>query len=549
MAPSSRSESCSLTTRLFPAGAQISQRLEYVEQGLAGARRRACGLLRQCNGWEPVLQVLRRAATERRPTLVYGDYDADGVISTLLLQRWLREMSIPGNVFLPNRFRHGYGLQEAAVRQAVAHGYQTLLVLDCGTANIDEVQIAREAGIDTAIIDHHEPKDRLPAAPLLNPHLEPMLPPSCTAGLVFQVLSALYEEGMGQPSPDESELAGIATLADVVPLVPDNWLLAHEALLTLPESPNFGLAELIKVSGLHGLTRLTAQQLNFQIIPRLNAPGRMRSPKLAYDLLASSDRDMAALAARQIDALNQERKLAVDQATRQALLQALEDPQAAGLALYAEEWSLGIIGVVAARVAEQLGKPTVVFTDSPQADGLLSGSARSAGGLDIVQGFAACGDSLVSYGGHAQAAGIKIRQGQLAEFRQAWAEAVAEMAPALSTACNTEPVLPAVQLHELTTQFEDDIWRLAPFGQGYTAPRCKLAGVSVARVSYMGRDKLHANLVITDGVRETRVAGFQMSHIVDQLRPGQVLNPVVEIEPDNWNNRLTLMLRLIETGI
>lgn len=501
-------------------------------------------MLETCAAWPAVRDVLLAAATDKSPTLVYGDYDADGVISTLLLQRWLRSRGVPGNVFLPSRFRHGYGLHDATVQQALAHGYRNLIVLDCGTANLDEIAQAVAGGLRVAIIDHHQPKPELPSAPLLNPHLEPALPPRCTAGLVYDVLSALYAAGAGEPNPDEVELVGLATLADVVPLEPRNWLLAHEALSLIPETPNLGLAELVKVSALHGLTRLTTQQLNFQLIPRINAVGRLRSPKLAYDMLSADSRELAAAAARQVDGLNQERKLVADQVTRQALLQALEHEQAPGLALYDPEWNIGVLGLVAARVAEQLGKASVVLTDAPAGDALLTGSARTVVGVDVVAALKDCGKCVYSFGGHAQAAGVKVRREQLEDFRHAWAEAVAQ-AMGVTLVEERAPSPPEVSLGELTAEFEQDIWRLAPFGPGYPAPRCALSGVSVSRIGYMGRDKLHVNLVVSDGVREARIAGFNLSHLVDQLPVGRRVLPAIEIEPDNWNNRLTIVLRLL----
>jgi len=521
----------------------LDERIALLEAGIAADRQRSAAVLSSCATWPAVRDVLLWVAAEKPPTLVYGDYDADGVISSFLLQRWLRSRGVPGNVFLPSRFRHGYGLSEATVKQALDHGYRALLVLDCGTANHAEVEMALAGGLQVAIIDHHEPKAALPAAPLLNPHLETALPPRCTAGLVYDVLSALYAAGTGEPYPDEVELAGLATLADVVPLQPRNWLLAHESLSLIPETPNLGLAELTKVSGLHGLTRLTSQQLNYQLIPRLNAVGRLRSPKLAYDLLAADSRETAANLARQVDGLNQERKLVADQVTRQALLQALEHEDEPALALYDPDWSIGVLGLVAARVAEQLGKATVVFTDAPVGEGLLSGSVRTVSGVDVVQALKQCGDTLQSYGGHAQAAGVKVQSERLDDFRRAWAAAVAQ---ASGVPLPAEPEAPPeVQLHELTAQFEEDIWRLAPFGPGYPAPRCVIGGVQVARVGYMGRDKLHVNLLISDGVREARLAGFNLSHLVERLHVGLPVSPSIEIDADNWNNRLTIVLRLL----
>jgi single-stranded-DNA-specific exonuclease len=535
-----------LATRLMASCADVGPRLALAAdpQALSGA---AChALLAQAGGWEPLAQFLRRLVAERRPTLVYGDYDADGVTSTFLMHRWLKARDVPGNYYLPSRFKYGYGLAPAVVEQAAQQGYSALLVLDCGTANAAEIARARQLGLAVAVIDHHQLKDELPAAPLLNPELDPALPPMCTAGLVYHVLAAL--DAALPPAAacgDEVELAGLATLADVVPLVPRNWLLAQQALARLPGTGNAGLLQLIKTSGLHGLDSITATQAGFQLAPRLNAPGRIRHPRQAYELLAAASAAEAATAGAEVERANEERKRQTDRVAQEALRQAAQAPAGTPLALYSAEWSLGVLGIAAARVAEQLGVPAVVFTDAPGDAQLLSGSARSQGGVDLVQALAACGDCVLSFGGHAQAAGVKLRRDSLAEFAAAWAAAALPASIAPEEAAAAPAALATAQLYELTAQLEDDIWRLAPFGAGYPPPQCRLEGLRIVRASYMGRDRLHANIVVGDGEREVRLAGFNMSHLVGRLRAGDPVAADVALEPDNWNNARTIMLRLL----
>jgi single-stranded-DNA-specific exonuclease len=530
-----------LALRLFGA-ADVNARLE-----LLGAReahpRAASGVLDACQGWPYVRQVLERAIAGPRPTLVYGDYDVDGSFAAFMLFRYLRSHSVPGNVFLPSRFKHGYGLDQTVIEQAVAQGYTTLLALDCGTANAAEIATAIAGGMDAAIIDHHSPKAEAPDAPLLNPHTDQALPPLCTAGLVYEVLLALSAGGGNALEGDELELAGLATIADIVPLEPHNWLLAHEALECLPQTSNPGLAELIKVSRLHGLDRLTSQQASFQLVPRLNAAGRMRSARLVLDLLGAPDAPSARQAALELDRLNELRKQEAEAVFRKAVLQGAEFTQEQALALYAPDWHAGVLGIVAARVAEQLGKPAIILCDAPGQPELLTGSARTTGGINLIDALQNTGSGAHSFGGHAQAAGVKVERRRLAAFRELWSAAVGTV-----NAGAPQPppeVFPDVALHELTSQFEHDMWRLAPFGPGYRAPRCILRNVKVARVNYMGRDKTHLSLVVSDGAREVRIAAFNQSHLFNRLREGTALSPLVEIDADNWNNANTITLRLL----
>lgn len=515
--------------------------------GLLDAReakpRAASGMLEQCNSWPPVCEVIARAIADRRPTLVYGDYDVDGSFAAFMLFRYLRSRSVPGNVFLPSRFKHGYGLDKTVIEQAVAQGYKTLIALDCGTANAAEIAAAIAGGMDAAVIDHHSPKAALPDVPLLNPHLADSLPPLCTAGLVYEMLLALSADNGSALEGDELELAGLATIADIVPLEPHNWLLAHEALECLPQTSNHGLAELIKISRLHGLARLTSQQAGFQLVPRLNAAGRMRTARLVLDLLGAPDPPSARQAALELDRLNELRKLEAESVFRKAVLQGAEFTQQRALALYAPDWHAGVLGIVAARVAEQLGKPAIILCDAPGQPDLLTGSARTAGGVSLIEALQNAGSGLYSFGGHAQAAGVKVQREHLADFRKQWSAAVS--AVDRSSPQPLPEVLPDVALHELTAQFEHDMWRLAPFGPGYRAPRCILRNVKVARVNYMGRDKTHLSLVVSDGSREVRIAAFNQSHLFNRLREGTPLAPQVEIDADNWNNANTISLRLL----
>jgi len=535
----------SLLRKLLPEAHDLEQRISSAKKG-PEALSSGPTLIRGTSAWEGVKAVIDRALDEKRPVLVYGDYDVDGVTSTYLLFRWLRSHGVPGNCFIPSRLQHGYGLDEKVIAQASEQGYKTLIALDCGTANLAELEMAVDAGLDCAVIDHHEPKDTLPPVPVLNHHLEDNLEEYCTAGLVYHVLKTLRDDHGDSDPGDELELVGLATIADVVPLSPGNWLLAHLGLKALPETLNPGLAELIKVSKLHGLTRVTGRQASFNLIPRLNAPGRMKSAALMLKLLQAADQSAGREAAYVLENLNTERKKLSEQTTRAALLQSAAFEGEAAVALYDKNWHPGILGIVAARVAETAGKPAVILTDAPGSEGQLTGSVRSANGHDVVKALAGCTGSTISFGGHSAAAGVKLEAGKLEEFRSEWSNAVkAQAGPGEEAGDSEHAGLVEVGLGELTQQFEDEVWQLEPFGNGFPPLRCILKGCRVDRLSYMGKDKTHLNLQVTDGTRQVRLVGFNQSHLYHRLSPGQPLEPIVEIEPDNWNNRYSIMLRLL----
>ncbi len=539
-----------LIERLFPPGARLAERLALAEQCAQPGRWAKLTPIPQATAWPAVREVLLDAVKGKRPTLVYGDYDVDGITATALLYRWLRGQGVPGNVFLPNRQLHGYGLDPRIIQQAIDHGYQTLIALDCGTADHEAVNLAHAAGLKVAIIDHHEPQGALPV-PLLNPHLESALPALCTAGLVAFCLAALQPDAPGSLVGDEPELAGLATLADIVPLEPLNWLLVHAGLAALPATINPGLRALIVYSGLDGLDALTPRQLQFSLIPRLNAAGRLRSPRIALDLLLAPGQAEARQAAQMLEQLNNERQEISKTAARQAVLAALDEPEAAGIAVYSPDWHIGVLGIVAAQVAGQLNKPAIILTDAPAGptggEHLLSGSVRSARGIDVVAALKECAGCLAGFGGHMNAAGVKVRRAALQEFKTAWSAAVAAQLeqPLITADIAVKPEPVSAQLTDLTEKLENDCWRLQPFGTGFEPAPLLFLGCQVERTSLMGRDKTHLALTVSDGLRTARLTGFSMSHLYQHLRPGQAIRPIVALDADNYQNKRTIMLKLL----
>jgi len=538
MAQDAPRDLAALTRRLLADAGDTAERLSPAAGDATGKRP---DFLRRSAGWQKVREVLLRAVQRREPVLVYGDYDVDGATAAFLLHRWLRAQGVPGNVFLPSRFRHGYGLDASVVTQAKEQAYRVLISVDCGTSNVEEIAQARAGGMEAAIIDHHTVREEVPDAPMLNPHLEESLPPLCTAALVYYALRELQDSATPAWFGDETELAGTAVIADVVPLVLENWWLAHQALSLLPETVNTGMAELVKASGLHGLTRLTGQQIAFQLVPRLNAAGRMQSARVMLDLFSAAELQTARLLARQLDQLNSSRKAEADGVFRSAMLQAMRQAERQAIVVYDPHWHVGVLGIVAARVAEQMGKPAAVLADDPAGTGLLAGSVRSAGHVNAVESLGEAGEALFSFGGHAQAAGVRLTRENLARFADEWAKAVGS-----ARAPEAAAELPSsVRLGELTAGFEDDVWRLAPFGAGFPVPCGVIEGCHVSRTKLIGRDRTHLALWVTDGEREVRLTGFNMSHLHSRLRIGQQVRPVVEIDTDNWNNHCGIVLRVV----
>jgi single-stranded-DNA-specific exonuclease len=394
-------------------------------------------------GIERAVDLLERALHERYRILIVGDFDADGATSSALMLRALQGLGA-GEVryLVPNRFEYGYGLTPEIV--AVAAGLQPDLIVtvDNGVSSLDGVAAARAQGIEVLVTDHHLPGAELPAADaIVNPNLEGDAFPSkhlAGVGVAFYLMIALRkrlrERGWfaqtARAEPNLAELldlVALGTVADVVPLDHNNRILVHQGLARIRArrcAP--GISALLQVAG-RGLGRVTAQDLGFVVGPRLNAAGRLDDMSLGIECLLTDNADAAGDMARQLDALNRERR-EIEADMKQQALRELEtlhlnaSSLPTGLCLYNADWHQGVIGILAARIKEKYHRPVIAF--APAGEGELKGSARSVPGLhirDALDAIAASHPGLIAkFGGHAMAAGLSLRQTHFEAFRDAF---------------------------------------------------------------------------------------------------------------------------------
>nr|BAL53738.1 single-stranded-DNA-specific exonuclease RecJ [uncultured Gammaproteobacteria bacterium] len=393
-------------------------------------------------GIEALTAQLAAALVKQKRILVVGDYDADGACGCALAVQGLRALGAKYVDFLvPDRFRFGYGLTPALVEAALARRPEVLLTVDSGTACLAGVEAAKAKGLRVLITDHHLPGPRLPAADaIVNPKLgEGPLGQLAGVGVMFYALCALRarlrKEGwfarQGVPEPKLSrwlDLVALGTVADVVPLDGVNRILVHQGLQRLRAGRgNLGLLALAEVAGCR-LESLSAQDLGFALAPRLNAAGRLEDMSLGIRCLLAKDLASARALAQQLDALNRQRRAiqAQMQAAAFALVDAL-DLEAPGTCLFDPNWHEGVVGVLAGRIRDRLGRPAIAF--APGRDGNLKGSARSIPEIhirDLIAEIDALRPGLIlRYGGHARAAGVTLRAESYAEFAALFSERLA----------------------------------------------------------------------------------------------------------------------------
>jgi single-stranded-DNA-specific exonuclease len=367
------------------------------------------------------------AVAARERIAIHGDYDVDGITSTVILRRAIEILGGDVDHFLPERFRDGYGLQVPAIERLHAEGVRLVVSVDCGIRGMDAARRARELGIDLVITDHHEPESQLPPAlAVVNPKQ-----PGCSypdknlagVGVALKLVQALLARtGREKWLPGFVKIAAIGTLADVVPIVGENRIIAKIGLDLLSRGPHkVGLQALLDASGLSGKT-IDSYHVGFVLAPRVNAAGRMSTPDIAARLLLAADPAMADEARALAERLNEENQRRQDQEQEilAAARKAIEtDPDIGArsvLVVSGEGWHRGVIGIVASKLVDAFHRPAVVISVE---DGVGHGSCRSIPAFDMLDALQACSLHLERFGGHRLAAGLTLEAGRLKAFRAA----------------------------------------------------------------------------------------------------------------------------------
>ena len=429
-------------------------------------------------GRDAACDRLASAIRRKERIIVFGDYDCDGITSTAILTEGLRTLGGEATPLLASRFDGGYGFSAAALAKVLVHKPHVLVTCDCGSADHVRVAAATAAGIDVVVIDHHlVPPEPLPVFAFLNPHL-----PSCafpykglaSCGLALSVLAGIRAIlGVALDLRTFLDLVAIGTIADVAPLDGDNRSLVRAGLALLAAAPRPGIRALAEYAKIDMSQGITAEDVAFRFAPRLNAPGRMGSPETALALLLAPNLTEARSLAASCEQQNVERRALQERMVAEALAEALASPDA-GLVIARESFHHGIVGIVAGRIASQIGKPVIVAAVE---HGVARGSVRTAGGVPLVTALHACKDLLLGYGGHEKAAGVTFRIEQLGAVREAFSAACT----ALAGTGRVDPKGLPVRLHESDEigRVVRDLRRLEPCGEANRAPLVCLADVRV----------------------------------------------------------------------
>lgn len=490
---------------------------------------------------DKAVKRIKQAIEKKEKIFIFGDYDVDGVTSCALLKLSLEKLGARVKYCIPHRVRDGYGINEDAVNFAVKEKIDLFISVDCGITNLKEVRLLNCSGIDTIIVDHHEPQENLPSAlaivdPKLKGHSYPFRD-LAAVGVVYKLCQELCEDLL----VDDLDLVLLGTVADVVPLLGENRILVKEGLLRLSQTRKPGLKALIDICRIRG-RELDPYAVSFILGPRLNAAGRMSSAEIAFNLLTAVSHSEAEDLARQLDVENRRRQEIEKKILDEALAKVEREvnfKDHSVIVLSSEGWHQGVLGIVASRIADRFYRPAIIISTE---GALGKGSARSIRDFHIFNALCRCGKFLEGYGGHSHAAGLTILETNIEKFKCLINDiARIELTPDDLIRCLDIDM--EVNLAELSLDLISGLDSLAPFGAGNPEPLFSSFELSVkGRPNVLGKNTL--KFWAYDGRLTYPVVGFGMGDKFGLVSENEKLDLVYSASLDTWQDRCQIQLKL-----
>ena len=494
------------------------------------------------------VERLRRALDQKEKILIYGDYDVDGTMAVVILLAALRGLGGDVEAYIPHRLSDGYGMRATVIEEAAAKGVRVVVSVDTGIREHAALIRARDLGLDCIVTDHHLPDEHLPpACAILNPQrADAGYPEKALAGVgvAFKLVQGLLGERLsGRLLQSYLKVVAIGTIADVVPLLGENRVIARFGLEALRQPSQAGLQALFEVSGLDRC-KVSAGDLAFRLAPRLNAAGRMQDAREVIDLFTCSDLEKARGIARRLDGLNRDRQRTEDGILREIAEVMDRHPEKRdrySLVLAGEQWHRGVIGIVAQRVVERYHRPALVLSVE---DGLAVGSGRSIRAFHLLDALTAMQELFVRYGGHARAAGFALPADRIAELEMRFEQYAREtLDPA-----DLEPTVRVdaeVSGHVIDWTLYEALETLAPFGCGNPTPVLAVRDLRLVVGPRILQEK-HLKLRVARGPRSFDAIGWGMAERGARLVAGQTLDLAFTLDQNVFQDVTTLQLVVSE---
>lgn len=499
---------------------------------------------------DKAVERIEQAVEKQEQITIYGDYDADGITSTSLMYETLLSIGANVNYYVPNRFTDGYGPNMDAYQRLIDNGTQLFITVDNGVSGKNVINKVMAAGVDVVITDHHElPADLPNAVAIVHPRYPGSnypFPDLSGVGVAFKVAWALT----GEFPVEELDLVAIGEIADVVNVTDENHALISYGIQQLRQGMRPGLAALMKLADIKA-NNLTDQDIGFGIAPRLNALGRIADANDGVKLLTSLDENESQKLAKEVDQANKERQNLVAEIMKEAEKQANSsaNQQKRTLLIVGKGWHQGVLGIVASRIMNETGKPTIIASTDQNNPTLIKGSGRSVDSFNLFNALEAHCELFTTFGGHPAACGLSFDQKNIVPLQIALEE---ETGKQKFDPMVKQPLPIAMKLApaDVTQQLYNDIQRVAPFGPGNMEPVFELNNVKVVDVKTMGQEHQHLKFSIVSDKKNLTVVAFGQGNLATLLSaPTGQINLAVKVSLNEWRGKKTVHLMLEDLQI
>lgn len=492
---------------------------------------------------EKATKRIIKAIKNKEKTIIYGDYDVDGVTSITVLKQFLEERGLDVDYYIPNRLEEGYGLNKEAVQEIAKKEYTLMITVDCGISGIEEIDFANSEGIETIVTDHHEQLDTLPNAyAIINPKRKDNTYPFrglAGVGVVFKLIQALsLELGL-----DEKEylkyldIVCIGTISDIVPLINENRVIAKLGLMLVKCTKNIGLRELIKETG---YKNINSTMISFGIAPRINACGRMGRQEEALQLFLTKDVEKAKEITKHLEKYNVERQETEKSIFNQAMqkLEKEDLENISSIVLAGENWHHGVIGIVASRITEKYFKPTILICIEGNEG---KGSGRSIPGFDLHQALVDSSKFLKKYGGHEMAVGLSLEKDKINDFKKNFEK--------ISENKNVKQLIPVINIDceimkkDLNKETIEQIKLLEPFGEMNKQPLVVYKNLKIVSIRSLSEGK-HLKLMLKDDNETINAIGFNLGELANEYLIGDKIDIVGILETNTYNGQEQIQINI-----
>ena len=484
---------------------------------------------------------LIQAIDSREKIMILGDYDVDGTTSVSMLYDYFIKKTLEPIYYIPDRYKEGYGVSEESIAFAADQKVSLIITIDCGIKANDQIESANTKGIDVIICDHHIPDDSIPKAySIINPNQKNCNYPFkglCGCGIGFKLISAIEKKSEGAEEVNQYlDLVAIATIADQMPMINENRTIVHHGLKEFNNNPRPGFHFFIRSIN----RKIVESDIAFNIGPRINASGRMKSGMISVKLMTENDTNAAYKTAQEIESINLLRRAKEKEVTEEAIKKT--DPLKFTNVVYGSNWNKGVLGIVASRLVDKFYKPTIVLNLEEK---MYTGSARSIANFDIYDAIQSGKEYLDQYGGHKYAAGLSIKEENLKDFIDHFESYVKD---AMNNKMFTKTIGydTEIDLSDINESNFKILSRMSPFGQSNYRPIFRTNNCcGTGNLRLIGKEKTHIKFEISDSKdNKIQALGFNMSEHYEQINNKQHFDILYSISRNTFNNSSSLELTI-----